>query len=227
VQVAPSIPTDGPSRFQERAGEGLDTHYQHISPCDLPCPRFPSLVHFQDRLIRRRCWAWQCPTCGPCKVRRFQAIGRKQVATRPAWWLLTLTLPPRARAWPLEWQLALVRTGWGKLHQRINRHLDRTVAYLAVPEQDMRGCAHLHVLIDSIVSKSWLSKAWTACGGGYVVDVCPITDAGYRVHYLSKQLLAWDFLQVPRGFRRYGYGGGLDMKGVRPVRRRRDVGGSP
>jgi hypothetical protein len=153
---------------------------------------------------------------------RFEGIGRHQVTRRPDWWFVSLTLPYWARERPYAWRVETICKAWTKLHERINRHTGRRVAYLVVLEpHEKDGTPHLHALLDAEIGKEWLRKKWVACGGGYMVSVFRAKDPGFRIHYVSKHLERWSFQPVPRGFRRYRYGGGLDMKGVRPRLRRR------
>jgi hypothetical protein len=152
---------------------------------------------------------------------RFEGIGRDRVNQLSHWWFASLTMGRAVRRLPIPEQVRATGAAWTKLYARIRRKTVRPVPYLVVFEQHQNGVPHVHFLIAAPLTRNWLRNAWQACGGGQQIDVHRCVHPDFRVHYMSKHLLAWPLFALPRGFRRFRYGGGLNMQGVRPRPRRK------
>lgn len=164
------------------------------------CPNGTIVLQHQTvvRPLPARCNRWACPTCGPRKARRL----RKRLArTRPSR-LVTLTLRPDPRLTPAE-HLALANHAWSILWRRLRRkHGQRAAGYAKIVELTQAGTPHLHIIVSCpFIEQRWLSAAWLALTGSYIVDVRAVSRkrgiAGYLTSYLTKAL------QVPPGMRKW------------------------
>lgn len=98
---------------------------------------------------------------------------------------LTLTLNPNTCA-PEE-SAAYIMRCWSKFRTYLKRRFRTRVSYIAVLELQKSGYAHLHILVDRYVDQHWISDAWSALGGGRVVDI-RMVDLHRIGSYLSKYL---------------------------------------
>jgi hypothetical protein len=66
----------------------------------------------------------------------------------------------------------------------LSRKFGESVDYVGVLEFQKNGVAHLHLLLGRFIKQDWLSDAWSAVGGGVVVDIRQV-DIHRVTAYLS------------------------------------------
>jgi hypothetical protein len=91
------------------------------------------------------------------------------------------------------------------------------VQYIAVVELQKSGMAHLHVLVDRFLEKTWLDEAWQAVGGGYTW--IKYTDVHRVSAYISKYLTKDLFASVPSKKKRIS-----TSRGIRLFQKREPLG---
>lgn len=136
-----------------------------------------------------RCGSWRCKICGPKRAYRVRSgIGRKaQELGLVFFW--TFTLPGKGaavRGNPVLSRSALPQM-WRALKEVLRRRLGR-FSYIAVPEPQKDGTAHLHVVMSCWIPKEVLDEAWARLGGGFTwVERVDVQRSGnYLSKYLSK-----------------------------------------
>jgi hypothetical protein len=124
-------------------------------------------------LSRMVCRRWECPRCGPSKARRvahrISAGGRLGPVS-----LLTLT----SRREPVAESFQELTRRWKRFSISAKRHWS-SFEYLAVAEPQIRGNAHLHVVIRASsppLRSLRASRMASASGFGRIADVSPIQD---------------------------------------------------
>lgn len=70
---------------------------------------------------------------------------------------------------------------------------------------------HLHVLVSRYMDQSWISKAWSAVGGGEIVDIRRVSRCEKVGHYLGKYLTKSALSGFPEGVQRYGTSEDIDL----------------
>jgi hypothetical protein len=151
-----------------------------------------------EKLIRLNCKTWACAYCGPRKAWRYKqairAIAERLSLTR----FLTLTLDPsKIEGDPVRY----LRRVFNKFRVSLLRKFKCTVNYIAILEFHKSGIPHLHVLIDRFIAQRWISEAWSALGGGEIVDI-RFVDVQRISHYLAKYLTKELLMSAPLRSRR-------------------------
>ena len=115
------------------------------------------------------CKAWDCGYCGPRKAarvcRQIAAAAKEHELNR----FLTLTLDPKkcAEGEDLIWY---IRKVWAKFRVYLQRRHGSSIKFITVMEEHKSGVPHLHILVDRFIPQKWISEAWSALGGGRIVD---------------------------------------------------------
>ena len=99
--------------------------------------------------------------------------------------LLTLTLDP-AKLHGAD-STTYINAVFADFRVYLRRKLGHTPSYIRVLEYQKNGNAHLHILVNCWLDQRWVSEAWSAIGGGRVVDI-RMVDMHRISHYLSKYL---------------------------------------
>ncbi len=151
-----------------------------------------------EKLIRLNCKTWACAYCGPRKAWRYKqtirAIAERLSLTR----FLTLTLDPsKIEGDPVRY----LRRVFNKFRVSLLRKFKCTVNYIAILEFHKSGIPHMHVLIDRFIAQRWISEAWSALGGGGIVDI-RFVDVHRISHYLAKYLTKELLMSAPLRSRR-------------------------
>jgi len=151
-----------------------------------------------ERLIRLNCKTWACAYCGPRKAWRYKqairAIAERLSLTR----FLTLTLDPsKIEGDPVRY----LRRVFNKFRVSLFRKFKCAVNYIAILEFHKSGIPHLHVLVDRFILQRWISEAWSALGGGGIVDI-RFVDVHRISHYLAKYLTKELLMSAPLRSRR-------------------------
>jgi hypothetical protein len=100
--------------------------------------------------------------------------------------MATLTLDPKRvpKGQPTD---RYIRECWRGMRNSLTRKFGKSLPFVAVLEFQQNGIAHLHVLVSVYIPQAWLSVAWSAIGGGKVVDI-RYTDVQRVSAYLSVYL---------------------------------------
>lgn len=130
----------------------------------------------------------------------------------------TFTLPGKGstvRGDPRRSRAELPRL-WNVLRTALRRRLGR-FSYIAVPEPQRDGTAHLHVVLNRYIPKAELDAVWAENGGGFTwVEKADVQRAGaYLSKYLAK---TWD-RDAPWDERYLVEIGGIPTLKYRPWRR--------
>jgi hypothetical protein len=83
----------------------------------------------------------------------------------------------------------------------LKRRLGYAPDYIRILEYQKNGNAHLHVLLNCYLPQNWVSEAWSAVGGGRIVDIKHV-DIHRVSRYLSKYLTKQMIMCAPKGVRR-------------------------
>ena len=137
------------------------------------------------RFCRVGCKCWDCSGCGPRRASMYCIRIAKTAERLKLNKLLTLTLDP-AKLQDAD-STKYINEVFADFRVYLRRKLGRTPSYIRVLEYQKNGNAHLHILINCWLDQHWVSEAWSAIGGGRVVDI-RIVDMHRISHYLSKYL---------------------------------------
>lgn len=157
-----------------------------------------------------RCGQWDCYCCGyhmrQNLVEEIEALVKHRPEMRR---FLTLTLdpkklPPEVR----EDDKALTEhlmNSWRKFRVYIEREYGE-FSFVWVKEQGENNEKHwhLHILVSRYLDQSWISEAWSAVGGGEVVDIRYVERCEKVAHYLGKYLTKNALSSFPSHVQRYG-----------------------
>lgn len=150
------------------------------------------------------CKRWDCPRCGPKKVRASIARVRQGMQLGPCRFF-TLTSPGSEDS---ETTYRELPKRWKRVHQALVRRYG-PLEYVAVVEAQKRGAAHLHVVYRGpFIPQQLLSKLAARAGFGKIADIRrpPKEIARYLVKYLAKDLqrpkAGETPVRLPRYFRR-------------------------
>jgi len=157
-----------------------------------------------------RCGQWDCYCCGyRMRMNLVEEIERL-VKRRPEMRrFLTLTLDPSKL--PDEVQgddeaiTAHLMETWRKFRVYIQREYgDFSFVWVKERGEENQDHWHLHVLVSRYMDQSWISRAWSAVGGGEVVDIRRVNRCEKVGHYLGKYLTKNALSGFPDGVQRYG-----------------------
>jgi hypothetical protein len=113
--------------------------------------------------------------------------------------LLTLTLDP-AKLRGKE-STAYINGVFADFRIYLKRRLGYAPDYIRILEYQKNGNAHLHVLLNCYLPQNWVSEAWSAVGGGRIVDIKQV-DIHRVSRYLSKYLTKQMLMFAPKCARR-------------------------
>jgi len=151
-----------------------------------------------EKAVRGDCKTWDCSYCAPRKAWRYRqaisAVAEQQGLNR----LLTLTLDARkVKGDPVRY----LRRVFSKFRVYLLRKHGSSIKYIAILEFHKSGIPHLHILLDRFIAQRWISAAWSALGGGNVVDIRYV-DVHRVSHYLAKYLTKELLMSAPARSRR-------------------------
>ncbi len=163
------------------------------------------------------CKSWDCPRCAPRKATKLRKAITRAAEEHGLTRFLTLTLDT-ARLSPEDLRdggIRYIRGTWAKLRTYLARRAEehgerRRVEFVAVVEMQVRGVAHLHVLVDRFIPHAWIRDAWVAVGGGRIVDIRQVDlhrVSAYLATYITKQKLGG----LPHRVRRYTTSRGVHL----------------
>jgi hypothetical protein len=154
-----------------------------------------SRTHFR----RVYCKCWDCSYCGPRRARRAKLSIQRHAEKHRLSRFITLTVDPSKLhgAAPVPY----INECFGKFRIYLKRKYGIAPTYIRVLEFHKSGLPHFHILIDRYIPQAWISSAWSAVGGGRMVDVRQ-RDIHRISHYLSKYLTKELLLSAPKRSRR-------------------------
>ena len=153
------------------------------------------------RFFKLMCKSWHCPQCGPRKANRMRKAIAKAAESGRLNKMLTLTLDPSKLVGKEEDSQRFINQVWEDFRVYLKRRLGFNPKFICVREKQKNGTAHLHVLLDTYLRYDWVSEAWSALGGGKIVDIRCV-DMHRVSRYLSKYLTKDMLLSAPRRSRR-------------------------
>jgi hypothetical protein len=173
-----------------------------------------------------RCGSWDCVCCGYRMRMNLveeleQLVGRRPEMRR----LLTLTLDPEKLPAGVQRddgeQAEYIMETWRKMRVYIRREYG-DFSFVWVKEKQENGNWHLHVLVSRFLDQEWVSEAWSAVGGGEIVDIRRVGRCEKVAHYLGKYLTENALSGFPDGVQRYGTSEdiNLDVRGSESSERR-------
>jgi hypothetical protein len=104
--------------------------------------------------------------------------------------LLTLTLDP-AKLQGAD-STKYINDVYADFRIYLRRKLKHTPSYIRILEYQKNGNAHLHILLNRELDQEWVSEAWSAIGGGRIVDIRYRNIqqiSRYLSKYLTKQMI--------------------------------------
>ncbi len=113
--------------------------------------------------------------------------------------LLTLTLDPKKLVG--RDSTKYINEVFADFRVYLRRLLGHSPTYIRVLEYQENGTAHFHILLNCWLPQEWIKGAWSALGGGIVVDIRHV-DVHCISHYLSKYLSKQMLMCAPKGARR-------------------------
>lgn len=144
------------------------------------CGELPSDTHFR----RVNCKCWKCSYCGPRKAKRYKFAIRAIAEALQLRRFLTLTLDPKKiKGDPVRY----LNQAFAKLRVYLLREYGVPPQYIRILEFQKNGNPHFHILVDRFLPHAMLQAAWTAVGGGPMVDIRYV-DVHRVSRYLSKYL---------------------------------------
>ena len=164
-----------------------------------------------DRITANyRCGQWDCYCCGYRMRMNLVEEVERVVDERPEMRrFLTLTLDPSKV--PREVQgddkamVEYLMNTWRKFRVYIQREYgDFSFIWVKERGEENEDHWHLHVLVSRYMEQAWISEAWSAVGGGEVVDIRRVSRCEKVAHYLGKYLTKNALSDFPEGVQRYG-----------------------
>lgn len=157
-----------------------------------------------------RCDQWDCYCCGYRMRMNLVEEIEELVDERPEMRrFLTLTLDPSKV--PREVQgddkamVEYLMNTWRKFRVYIQREYgDFSFVWVKERGEENEDHWHLHVLVSRYMEQSWISEAWSAVGGGEVVDIRRVSRCEKAAHYLGKYLTKNALSGFPEAVQRYG-----------------------
>jgi diadenosine tetraphosphate (Ap4A) HIT family hydrolase len=164
-----------------------------------------------------RCGQWPCYCCGYRMRMNLVEEVERLVSERPEMRrFLTLTLDrtkvPREVRENDDALTSYLMETWRKFREYVKRDYG-DFSYLWVKENgdENEKHWHLHVLVSRYLEQEWISEAWSAVGGGEVVDIRRVSRCEKVAHYLGKYLTQNALSGFPDQVQRYGTSEDIDL----------------
>jgi hypothetical protein len=161
-----------------------------------------------------RCGSWECYCCGyrmrQNLVEEIERVCRDRPEMRR---MMTLTLDPAKAPDDDDEKHRYLTERWNALRTELNDRYDG-ISYIWVREDGERSDdphPHLHIIVDRYIPQEWLSRRFSALGGGEVVDIRYLDRVEKAAHYVGKYLTKEALSGLPDGIRRYGSSADLDL----------------
>lgn len=157
-----------------------------------------------------RCGQWDCYCCGYRMRMNLVEEVEELVKARPEMRrFLTLTLDPKKLPPDVRNdEKALtdhLMNSWRKFRVYIEREYgDFSFVWVKEQGEENEKHWHLHLLVSRYIEQEWISEAWSAVGGGEVVDIRRVDRCEKVAHYLGKYLTKNALSEFPDHVQRYG-----------------------
>src|SRR6266436_6328651 len=132
------------------------------------------------------CGSYRCNRCRNPKLKKVRSAIARIASEKKLNKLATLTLD-RKLIKKGQRSDRYIRECWSKMRVSLARKFGESIDYVGVLEFHKDGVAHLHLLLNEYIEQTWLSDAWSAVGGGVVVDI-RLVDIHRVTAYLSVYL---------------------------------------
>ncbi len=132
------------------------------------------------------CGSYRCNRCRNPKLKKVRSAIARIASEKKLNKLATLTLD-RKLIKKGQRSDRYIRNCWSKMRVSLARRFGESVDYVGVLEFHKDGVAHLHLLLNQFIEQGWLSDAWSAVGGGVIVDI-RMVDIHRVTAYLSVYL---------------------------------------
>src|SRR6266404_8809899 len=129
------------------------------------------------------CGSYRCNRCRNPKLKKVRSAIARMASEKKLNKMATLTLDKKRIPKGVRTDRHL-RDTWRKMRVSLSRKFGESVDYVGVLEFQKNGVAHLHLLLGRFIKQDWLSDAWSANGGGVVVDI-RMVDIHRVTAYLS------------------------------------------
>jgi hypothetical protein len=133
------------------------------------------------------CGSYRCNRCRNPKLKKVRSAIARIASEKKLNKMATLTLDRKLIPRGVRTDRYL-RECWRKMRVSLSRKFGESVDYVGVLEFTQKGVAHLHLLLGRFIKQDWLSDAWSAVGGGVVVDI-RLVDIHRVTAYLSIYLV--------------------------------------
>jgi hypothetical protein len=116
------------------------------------------------------CQSYRCRRCCNPKLKKVRARIAEMATKHKLQRMATLTLDPKKIPKGKRTDRYL-RECWREMRVSLARKFGKSLPFVGVLEFHKSGIAHLHLLVGQYIPQKWLSRAWSAIGGGKVVDI--------------------------------------------------------
>jgi hypothetical protein len=162
-------------------------------------------LHF----VRAGCKGWNCARCGRCKLKRWVKAAEREVSTWDRIVYLSLTMNHKGlEGRSFVEQDKLCMPVWSRFIRVFKKKFPGCKFIMAKEPQPRSGVWSVNVLVDCYVDQGWLSRTWSACGGGKIVWV-ELGDQG-TVRYVAKYFSKF-WTSLPPSFKRYSTSRGISL----------------
>lgn len=159
--------------------------------------------------VRAGCKAWDCPRCGPCKVKRWVKAVFRELCQWPFVNFASLTMNHEGligRSF-VDQDKDCMKV-WARFARILNKTFPAVAWIMAKEPQPKSGVWSCNVLLNRNVDYRWLSETWSKCGGGKIVWIKRANEnvPSYLAKYFTK---FW--LELPGSFKRYSTSRGIAL----------------
>jgi len=169
----------------------------------------------RQAFARADCKRIRCPRCGPRRAAKYRHRVVELAIEHKLTRFLTLTLDPAKLDFvgdddEASQSLDYIKKCWAKFRVYLGRNFEgRKLQFICVAEfHKNNGRAHLHILVNQWIDKTWVSETWQAVGGGWRTRI-EFADVHRVAAYVSKYLTKDALCSIPRGKKRLSASNGL------------------
>ena len=193
--MSSSIPYAPTSQDRPNVQTSLVPGYE--PPPELPAAAYPDdsrcasgVVLFVDEdkdqlvVVPTLCHRWDCPVCGPIRLRKAKAMALAGNPDR----IITLTTRPKF-GWSTEASIKWFRKRWQRLLTWLRRNFPR-LEYMAFTELHKHGWPHMHILTRGVyVPQRMLSAEWMRLTGSFMVYIQAVKRTWKAINECTKYCL--------------------------------------